>query len=140
MAAERGDMYAQKNLAFMYQAGQPIMWPFRNMKQSGLRTAPGIPQDCTKSLAWYRRCADQGNVECQGELGAMFSLGSGTPKDQKQSYYWQLVAARNASEFERKYLFLAEKQLTQQDIDEIRLLAEKWHPALEYPQDPLQRP
>jgi hypothetical protein len=140
LAAERGDMYAQKNLAFMYQAGQPITWFFSTTKERGSRSVPGIPQDYAKALAWYRRCADQGNVECQSELSGMFDLGEGSPQDRKQSYYWRLIAARNGSEFDRKYLFLAEKQLSQQDIDEVRLLVEKWHPALEYPVAPLQSP
>lgn len=136
-AAERGDMYAQENLALMYSAGQPFIWHYHEIKEMGTRFAPGIPQDYPKALFWYRRCADQGNVRCQGELGGMYGLGNGTPKDRKQSYYWDLIAARK-SEFSKKYLYLTEKQLSQEDIDEVRELAEKWRPVIEYPPDPAQ--
>ncbi|MEA2755446.1 MAG: uncharacterized protein QOJ54_1735, partial [Aliidongia sp.] len=123
VAAERGDMRAQENLAFMYQAGQPIRWPYRNINETGWYFAPGIPQDYPKALAWYRRCADQGNVRCQRELGAMYGLGYGTPKDEKQYYYWLLIANRSGSEFDKKCLLLVEKKFSNQDIDEVRNLA-----------------
>jgi TPR repeat protein len=136
LAAERGDMYAQADLADMYEKGQPFRWYYHDIKEVGTKAAPGIPQDYPRALAWYRRCADQGYIRCQGELSGMYGLGNGTPKDRKQSYYWELIAAQSGGEFFKKYMYLAEEQLSRQDIDEVRHLAEKWHPVLEYPLDP----
>ena len=41
----------------------------------------------------YKKAADQGDAEAQFNLGVMYSLGEGVPKDYKQAVYWYRKAA-----------------------------------------------
>ena len=59
-------------------------------------------------------------------------LGYGTPKDPKQSYYWELLAAQIGEQFYKSGLALKEKYLSSSDVEEMRRLAETWQPVLEY--------
>jgi TPR repeat protein len=53
----------------------------------------GVPQDSTKVAQWYRRAAEQGNVNAQFNLGLMYRRGDGVPQDFTKAAQWYRRAA-----------------------------------------------
>lgn len=55
------------------------------------------PQDLTAATTWYRLAAEQGDVEAQNNLGAMYQNGMGVPTDLAEAARWyRLAAEQNA--------------------------------------------
>ena len=74
-AAEKGDVYAQFNLAVSYDTGF------------------GIPMNFRQAVKWYRRAADQGADFAQYNLATMYEEGNGVEQDFPQAAYWYRQAA-----------------------------------------------
>jgi len=49
--------------------------------------------DYDKAVQEFRPLAEQGHAEAQLNLGIMYSLGLGVPKDDVQAYVWYTLAA-----------------------------------------------
>jgi len=49
--------------------------------------------DYETALREFRPLAEQGHAEAQLNLGIMYSLGLGVPKDHVQAYVWYTLAA-----------------------------------------------
>jgi TPR repeat protein len=45
------------------------------------QSGEGVPQDLVEAASWYRKAADEGDVEAQWNLGLMYCNGVGIPKD-----------------------------------------------------------
>ena len=50
-------------------------------------------QDYATALRLYRSLADQGDARAQSNLGIMYKLGQGVPKDDAQAVKWYRLAA-----------------------------------------------
>ena len=46
-----------------------------------------------KAVKWYRRAAEQGNVDAQYSLGDMYARGDGVPEDDAEAVKWFRLAA-----------------------------------------------
>ena len=44
-------------------------------------------------MHWYQLAAKKGNSNAQFNLGLMFEVGRGVPKDQEKAQYWYTLAA-----------------------------------------------
>src|ERR1019366_2500857 len=55
--------------------------------------ALGVAQDYAQAVKWYRKAADQGNVEAQIPLATSYSFGWGVPQDSAQALMWYRRAA-----------------------------------------------
>ncbi|WP_373874001.1 tetratricopeptide repeat protein, partial [Aeromonas caviae] len=55
----------------------------------------GVPQDYKQSVMWFRKAAEQGDMDAQYNLGHMYHGGRGVPQDYKQAYAWASTAAAN---------------------------------------------
>ena len=75
LTAELGDAEAQRDLGFMYNAGQDV------------------PQDYVEAAKWYRLAAEQGDGFAQINLGNMYKLGRGVPQDYPEAAKWYRLAA-----------------------------------------------
>jgi len=53
----------------------------------------GVPEDDVQAAAWYRKAAEQGNVNGQWALGAMYENGRGVPQEDAQAAAWYRKAA-----------------------------------------------
>jgi TPR repeat protein len=53
----------------------------------------GLPHDDTQAAFWFRKAAEQGNVETQELLGRWYYQGRGVPKDYAQAAIWYRKAA-----------------------------------------------
>ncbi len=47
-----------------------------------------MPQDDRQAVAWYHKAAEQGQVDAQSNLGAMYDNGKGVPQDDRQAVAW----------------------------------------------------
>jgi hypothetical protein len=77
-AADRGNMNAEAQLAWMYANGS------------------GVPQDFAKAAKWYYLAAVQGHGWAQYELGMLYNKGRGVPRDYILSYVWLNLSASQA--------------------------------------------
>ena len=53
----------------------------------------GAPEDPAEAAKWTRKSAEQGDVEAQTLLGALYSNGEGVPQDHAESRKWTRLAA-----------------------------------------------
>ncbi|MCL1984531.1 MAG: sel1 repeat family protein [Methanomassiliicoccaceae archaeon] len=88
LAAMNGDVFAQRNLGFIY--------------------LDISPPDHEESAVWMRMAAENGDVMAQNGLGYLYENGLGVPQDHYEAARWYFMAAekghRGAMEaFERMY-------------------------------------
>ena len=110
LAADQGHARAQNNLGAMYRQGL------------------GVPQDFGQALRWFRRSADQGNGGAQNHLGLMYFEGEGTTKDVVQAYKWAFLSAQQGVEQAILAVEFLDRQLTSEQIQEAKRLANEWTP------------
>ncbi|MBI3877374.1 MAG: SEL1-like repeat protein [Verrucomicrobia bacterium] len=110
-AAERGERFAQANLAFMYFDGrgaatnklEAVRWHRRAAEQGEvssqvalgrcLYSGDGVPLDYAAAAYWFQRAAEQGDAESQERLGQCYARGEGAATDLPHAYYWLAAAA-----------------------------------------------
>ncbi len=110
-AAEKGDVIAISNLAFMYAKGSGVekdeklaMQWYKNAAEKGHLNSQynlgviyakgrGVTQDYTESFRWYKMAAEQGDVFAQSTVAMMFAKGIGTAKNEKEAVNWYHRAA-----------------------------------------------
>ena len=140
-AAEQGLSPAQYLLGGQYEKGQ------------------GVPQDYEQAANWYRKAAKQGYVEAQSNLGHMYFNGQGVPRDFVLAYALftivlgddgredtsdsipysprlQLLALANLGPvFEQVWQSrkLAVQQMTPEQIEEGRAIANQWKVKQPFP-------
>ena len=82
--------------------------------------------DYETALREFRPLAEQGHAEAQLNLGIMYSLGLGVPKDHVQAYVWYTLAASQGDDLAVKLQSLLEKSITPDQIGEAQRLAREW--------------
>ena len=91
--------------------------------------------DYATALRLFRPLGEQGNASAQYNLGVMYALGQGVPRDNVQAYMWFDLAAARFSAPEEEYRdqavidrdFVASK-MTPAQIAEAQRLAREWRP------------
>ena len=73
--AEKGDVRAQANVGWMYQAGE------------------GTAADPVKAVAWYAKAAAGGHAIAQFNLGYAYEQGAGAPRDLSKASLWYARSA-----------------------------------------------
>jgi TPR repeat protein len=87
----------------------------------------GVPEDYAKALHWYRKVAEQGDVEAQYNLGLMYGNGGGVPQDNVHAYTWWGVAVTQGNENAKKSKEIVEERMTHEQIAKGQeLAAEYW--------------
>ena len=116
LAAEQGNVGAQRSLGFKYALGQGIWeddreavkW-WRLAAKQGDASAQsmlggmyyegrGVPDDYRKAARWYRKAAEQGDASAQARLGFMYARGEGVGKNYVKAYAWASLAAAQGEE------------------------------------------
>jgi TPR repeat protein/uncharacterized caspase-like protein len=85
-AAERGEAWAQRDLAKMYADGR------------------GVPYDEAESVKWYRQAAEQGDVESSFRVGYAHTKGKGVAQDNAAAAPWYRQAAEKGHGMARNNL------------------------------------
>jgi hypothetical protein len=117
--AERGNAFAQHNLATMYRNrrvgngarndSEAVRW-YRAAAEQGLARAQnvlamyydngvGVPQDYSEAARLYQAAATQGLSAAQYNLGNMYYRGEGVPQDYTTAHMWFNIASANNFEY-----------------------------------------
>jgi len=86
----------------------------------------GVPKDYTKAAYWCRKSAEQGFVDAQFILGAMYRLGDGVAKDEVEAYKWFNLAGAQGHKEAARHLELLEAQMSSEDVAEAQKQASEW--------------
>ena len=78
----------------------------------------GVSQDLHEAAKWYRKAAEQGDVDAQYNLGNMFRTGEGVLKDVVTAYTWYNIAVANGNLTAEEFKPLIEKKMTAEQIAE----------------------
>jgi uncharacterized protein len=87
-----------------------------------------------EALTWYRRAADQGDIDAQVVLGTAFADGLGVPQDFVEAHKWYNLAAARVTyqdmriEISKQRDELASR-MTSTQIAEAQKLARDWKPV-----------
>ena len=108
LAAKKGEVKAQHDLAVMYSNNKDYKLAFKWFKeaaqqgdvdsQSQLATlydfGEGVIKDFKQAAKWYEKAAKQGHSYCQNNLGEMYLSGEGVIKSCFNAAYWFDKAAQ----------------------------------------------
>jgi len=72
-----------------------------------------VPRDYTEALRWYRQAAEAGYAQAMNNLGIMYGLGEGVPRDDAQAYVWFILATECGDENARMNRDLTAAELDQ---------------------------
>jgi TPR repeat protein len=88
----------------------------------------------SEALIWYRRAADQGDVDAEVAMGQAYADGIGVPQDYVEAHKWYNIAAPRSKygdirmDIMKRRDELALKMTTVQ-IAEAQKLAREWKPS-----------
>jgi uncharacterized protein len=57
-----------------------------------------------QAVEWFKKAADQGNLNAQTNMGHMYKNGDGVPQDLIEAVKWYKKAADQGNEYARKEL------------------------------------
>jgi len=120
-AATKGNATAQFSLGAMnYPIGDPV---FDESKGN-------LPE----ALVWYRRAADQGDVDSQVALGMAYEGGIGVLQDYVEAYKWYNLAAARTKDADSRAMDIKSRddvalKMTPTQIAEGQKLAREWKPT-----------
>jgi TPR repeat protein len=107
--AENGNLYAQNQLAIMFNRGL------------------GISRDYAAAVEWWRRAADGGQSTAQCNLGLMYLYGQGTPQNDVLAYvYFNAAAARGSMDARRQRDMMEAWRMTASELDKAQELSHDW--------------
>ena len=64
----------------------------------------GTAKNLGKAVKWYRKAAEQGNVDAQFNAAVSYENGNGTAKDLDKAQYWYSLAAKQGDRDAKKKL------------------------------------
>jgi len=143
-AAERGDVEAQRNLAWAYFEGRSVhkdsalavRW-WRRAAEAGDSAAQnslawmyfngeGTGQDDVAAVHWWKLAGIQGNAAAQDSLGWAHFNGVGTRADAVLGYAWANLAAGQGNDRARSNREVFEKRMSAVQVREAQRLSSAW--------------
>jgi len=88
----------QPHIAFRARIGRnDARFDADNWWNRSVSTSPVRRCADTQALIWPRKAAEQGDVDAEDNLGAMYSNGHGVPQDYAQAIVWFRKAAQQGN-------------------------------------------
>jgi len=87
-----------------------------------------MPQDDAETVRWFRKVADEGDIDAQYSLGLMCTVGGGVPQDYVLAYMWSKLAASQGNDGATSLRELVTGKMTPEQIAEADKLAREWKP------------
>lgn len=78
--------------------------------------------DYKHAIYWSLRAAEGGSVSAQKQLGSMYYLGNGVPKDLKKAYMWYKLASISKDASAKKFLDIITALLPEAQLHEAQNL------------------
>ncbi len=97
------------------------------------RAGRGVAQDHAQAVKWYRRAAEQGQINAQHNLGLMYYFGYGVAKDPAESYFWWIVATGAGHAPSIEWRAKAADALSAEQRAGIEARANDWRPRRKAP-------
>ena len=88
------------------------------------RQGLGVTQDDKEANRWTRLAANQNHVQAQYNLGVMYGNGQGVQQDYVRAYMWWSLASNAGDAGAIKNRDLIAKEMTPQQINRARRMAE----------------
>jgi hypothetical protein len=88
----------------------------------------GVNQDYAEAASWLGKAAEQGGVDAQYSLGAMYEEGHGVPRDTLKAMMWFGLAERQGHPEAGKAKQALLKRMTRAEIESAQHLIEQWEP------------
>jgi uncharacterized protein len=104
--ADKGNAEAQYKIGVMYRQGL------------------GVAQNDQEANRWTRLAANQNHVQAQYNLGVMYGNGQGVQQDYVRAYMWWSLASNAGDAGAIKNRDLIAKEMTPQQINRARRMAE----------------
>ena len=108
--ANQGDIDAQFNLGFMYDAGK------------------GVPQDYKKAVELYMKAANQRHALAQNNLGFMYGEGKGVLQNYVKAHMYFSLAVAGGDSMAVDNRSKIARQMTSEQIEKAEKLASEWKP------------
>lgn len=143
-SAQSGSGAAQYALGLRYEYGRGIdqsdsqaMFWYKKSAVQGVASAQyrlavlldngwGGTVNKQQAFAWYKAAAEQGIALAQHDLAIAYFQGSGTERNLMQSFMWLKIADLNGSPLMQKHLKLVAAEMTADEIETARHLADYW--------------
>jgi uncharacterized protein len=127
-AATKGNVTAQFSLGAMN-------YPLFGFGAPGFDESKG---NLPEALIWYRRAADQGDVDSQVALGIAYEGGIGVPQDYVEAHKWYNLAAARTKDADFRAGYIKRRddvalKMTPAQIAEAQKLARDWKPTKQQP-------
>ena len=78
-------------VTFLFAAKVGNVWAEHQL--GNIYARDGFTQDYVQAEKWYRRAAEQGDVDSQWNLGVMYDIGRGVVHNDKEAVKWYRLAA-----------------------------------------------
>lgn len=108
-SAELGYASGQRNLGGIYASG-----------------GEGVTQDYKQTVKWYRKAAEQGDVDAQYNLGQAYGMGQGVTQNYIRAHMWWNIAGASGDSGAVKKRDLVAKEMTSSQLQEAQKLASEW--------------
>ncbi|KZK79119.1 Localization factor PodJL [Pseudovibrio sp. W64] len=83
-------------------------------------------KDYATAFSWFRKGAELGDSEAQSNLGVMYQLGDGIPRDYVMAYMWHSLAAKQGNKLAIRNRTEIVKHLTPEQITEGQRMVRDW--------------
>jgi len=116
-AAEQGDDLAKYIIGGMYERGQGVAQNYAEALRCYLEAARGslpaftlknvlydigrmyfeergVAKDADEAMIWFRKAAENGNIDAQRKIGDCYFYGQGVPKDEAEAEKWYRKSRR----------------------------------------------
>jgi hypothetical protein len=83
----------------------------------------GVTQDYKAAAGWFRKAAEQGNVNAQNNLGHMYQQGYGVARDYIRAYLWFDISASQGVNIAKANLKNIKRRMNSADASKAQELA-----------------
>jgi TPR repeat protein len=80
----------------------------------------GLKKDSTEAAKWYRKAAENGEVNSQYILGFYYATGNGVTQSDVNAYKWWNIAAKQGYEDAIHNLGILAARMSQEDIEQAK--------------------
>jgi TPR repeat protein len=82
---------------------------------------------------WYKRAANQGDMEAMYNLGCLYRYGRGIHQDLEEAYYWFSLASAKYSGLGNVQMYMDDPKLTPEQIEAVKKRVADWKPSVYKP-------
>jgi TPR repeat protein len=130
-AALQGLADAQNKLGIIYAQGiGEADTPIDSSKPSApyINQQIKIPKDETAALEWFKKAANQGDIDAQYNLAIMYVNGLGTDRSDMQAYFWTTLSAAKGNKNAQDLNDIIANRLTPEQKTQANMTAQAWVP------------